>query len=87
MEALKELAKQLKQLGVNECTIKLDYKDYISLSLKNQNEMREMGITAVVTLVGSQEEKNSSFVINGKPERMSYYIVDGIVINYYYESK
>jgi hypothetical protein len=81
MKALKELAKELKHLGVKECTIKLNYKDYIDLSIKNQNEMREMGIEAVMTPVGSQE--NSSFVINGKPERMSYYIVDGVIINYY----
>ncbi len=83
MKALKELATQLKHLGVKECTIKLDYKDYIALSIKNQNEMNDKGIDAVMTPVGSQEEGNSSFVINGKPERMSYYIVDGIIINYY----
>jgi hypothetical protein len=81
MKALQELANQLKQLGVKECTIKLNYKDHIALSIKNQNEMNEKGIDAVMTPVGSQE--NSSFVINGKPERMSYYIVDGIIINYY----
>ena len=81
MKALKELAKELKHLGVKECTIKLNYKDYIALSIKNQNEMNEKGIEAVMTPVSSQE--NSSFVINGKPERMSYYIVDGVIINYY----
>ena len=83
MKALKELTTQLKHLGVKECTIKLSYKDYIALSIKNQNEMREMGIDAVMTPVGNQEKENSSFVVNGKSERMSYYIVDGIIINYY----
>jgi hypothetical protein len=83
MKALQELANQLKQLGVKECTIKLNYKDHIALSIKNYKEMNEKGIDAVMTPVGSQEKENSSFVINGKPERMSYYIVDGIIINYY----
>ena len=83
MKALKELAKELKRIGVIECTIKLDYINFISLSIKNQNELREMGIEAVMTPVGSQEKENSSFVVNGKSERMSYYIVDGIIINYY----
>ena len=83
MKALKELAKELKRIGVIECTVKLDYINFISLSIKNQNEMREMGIEAVMTPVGNQENENSSFVINGKLERMSYYIVDGIIINYY----
>ncbi len=83
MKALKELAKELKRIGVIECTIKLDYINFISLSIKNQNEMREMGIEAVMTPVGNQEKENSSFVINGKSERMSYYSIDGVIINYY----
>jgi len=83
MKALQELANQLKQLGVKECTIKLNYKDYIALSIRNQNEINKKGISAIITPIGSEEEENSSFVINGKPERMSYYIVDGIIINYY----
>jgi hypothetical protein len=83
MKSLKKLAEQLKYLGVKECTLKMGRIDYIALSIKNQNEMREMGIEAVITPVGNQENGNSSFVINGKPERMSYYIVDGVIINYY----
>ena len=83
MKSLKKLAEQLKYLGVKECTLKMGRIDYIALSIKNQNEMKEMGIKAVMTPVGSQENGNSSFIINNKPERMSYYIVDGIIINYY----
>jgi len=83
METLKKLAEQLKYLGVNECTLKMGRIDYIALSIKNQNEMKEMGIDAVITPAGVKYNGNSSFVINGKPERMSYYIVDGVIINYY----
>jgi hypothetical protein len=84
MKTLKKLAEQLKYLGVKECTLKMGRIDYIALSIKNQNEMKEMGIKAVMTPIYSQTiDGNSSFVINGKPERMSYYIVDGIIINYY----
>jgi hypothetical protein len=83
MKSLKKLAEQLKYLGVKECTLKMGRIDHIALSIKNQNEIKEMGIEAVITPTGSQENINSSFVINGKPERMSYYIVDGVIINYY----
>lgn len=83
MKSLKKLAEQLKYLGAKECTLKMGRIDYTALSIKNQNEMKEMGIDAVMTPAGSQENGNSSFVINGKTERMAYYIVDGVIINYY----
>ena len=83
MKSLKKLAEQLKYLGVEECTLKMGRIDHIALSIKNQNEIKEMGIAAVIMPINSQEYENSSFIINGKPERMSYYIVDGVIINYY----
>jgi len=85
MKALKELAKELKRIGVIECTIKLDYINFISLSIKNQNEMREMGIEAVMTPVGNQENENPSFFTDNKTQIMGSYLVDGILINYYYD--